>query len=348
MTPTPPVAPNSPPTSEPRPLVPPEERFWKRYSPHHEFSLSNVTTLCLYALLLLVLFAIFYKQLFGDNELPPEKKPVDVEPLALAPGGGGGGEGGQGGKGEDLNPEENLFGTDGSQRETNRKIVMRDLPNVPQNPADFPDLADDEEGIRLVKSGNQPVQAIGGLQEGPRRELMKGLRGAPGPVGSGVGPGTDQGKILSQRKKRLLRWTMNFDTTSGDDYARQLAALEAIIAVPEKEGDEVRYRVYEDLRARPARGEVKDLSTIKRIFWIDNRKESVEPLVQALGIRSNPELVVAFFPEKVEADLLQKELKFRGLKEDEIEETRFRVLRTRTGYTPQVYYQRKKGEQERR
>ena len=47
----------------------------------------------------------------------------------------------------------------------------------------------------------------------------------------------------------------------------------------------------------------------------------------ALGSTSVLVLVVAFFPEKLEKDLLGKELRFRNRPENEILETRFRVMR---------------------
>src|SRR5581483_857098 len=65
---------------------PPEESFWKHYSPHHEFPLSLLSSAMLHAIgitfLLLVAFGIILA--FKHNQSLP------VEPVRLAGGGGGG------------------------------------------------------------------------------------------------------------------------------------------------------------------------------------------------------------------------------------------------------------------
>ena len=40
---------------EPAPRLPPEERFWKRYSPHHEFTLSSASSAVVHLLALGIL-----------------------------------------------------------------------------------------------------------------------------------------------------------------------------------------------------------------------------------------------------------------------------------------------------
>ena len=131
---------------------------------------------------------------------------------------------------------------------------------------------------------------------------------------------------------------MMFDTRDGRDYLQQLAALKAFVAVPTASG----YQVIRELNARPAVGKVEDLKDLKRIFWVDNRPESIRPLAEALGVKPIPDHLVAFFPQELEDELLKKELKFNGLREDEIQETRFRVLKRGTAYVPIVVEQTKK------
>jgi hypothetical protein len=138
-----------------------------------------------------------------------------------------------------------------------------------------------------------------------------------------AGSGPAQEKLPQQQ--RTLRWTLAFDTRDGAEYARQLDALGAILAVPDKADQ---YRVIRDLKQRPARGEVEDLSKIQRIFWVDNKPESIRTLAKALQLRPVPDRIIALFPEKVEQELLKKELAYRGLKEADIRQTRFKVVRT--------------------
>ena len=148
-------------------------------------------------------------------------------------------------------------------------------------------------------------------------------------------PGLGQGRIGAT--PRPLRWVLLFDTRSGQDYLRQLRALGAILAVPEGEG---KYRVFRDLSRQPAVGKVEDLSTIRRIFWIDSKRESVDSLTDALGIKPPPSHIVAFFPAALEDHLLNKELKYRNRREEDIRETRFRIVGRGGRYEPEVEDQR--------
>ena len=46
--------------------------------------------------------------------------------------------------------------------------------------------------------------------------------------------------------------------------------------------------------------------------------------------------VVAFFPKSLEEKLLAMELRFRGRREDQIRETKFRVVKAGDSYEPRV------------
>lgn len=129
---------------------------------------------------------------------------------------------------------------------------------------------------------------------------------------------------ISAREKRVLRWRMIFNTANDKDYLNQLKGLEAAIAYQDPKGE---YRVIRDLNRLPAQGKLEDLRKIQHIFWMDDNPKSVGALCRALQINPTPKFLVAIFPDKLEADLLKKELAFRGRKEDEIKETRFRVER---------------------
>src|SRR5262245_56414879 len=67
-----------------QPPVPPDERFWKRYSPHHEFPLSTVGSIVVHALLIVALVVIAVTWQEGLSAAKPvEMKVVEIE------GGGG-------------------------------------------------------------------------------------------------------------------------------------------------------------------------------------------------------------------------------------------------------------------
>jgi len=88
------------PAKEARPSgspVPPEEQFWKHYSPHGEFPLSVAGSFALHALLIggLVLFALYLSSLLFRSS-----RSLPVEAVRLDLGGGGGKRDGSGsGKG---------------------------------------------------------------------------------------------------------------------------------------------------------------------------------------------------------------------------------------------------------
>jgi hypothetical protein len=153
-------------------------------------------------------------------------------------------------------------------------------------------------------------------------------------------------KAADDRAKRVLRWNLVFDTATGEDYAAQLLALGAILAVPEKEDAAVpEYRVFRDLKQRPVKGEIEDVKTIKRIFWVNDNPASVKPLAAALGLPKAPSFVVAFFPEALEENLAKLELAFaqrNQRKVTEIAETRFRVIKRDGKYEVVMVDQRAK------
>jgi hypothetical protein len=85
------------PQQSPVPLAPPEEEFWERYSPHHEFPLSSVGSVALHiagVVLFILALWLLSKLSFSD------KTPVPMTVISLASdgtgepgrGGGGGGE----------------------------------------------------------------------------------------------------------------------------------------------------------------------------------------------------------------------------------------------------------------
>src|SRR5438876_2516983 len=51
-------------------LLPPEERFWQRYSPHNEFPLSGIGAITIYVLLGLLMVAGIHLNPFGSKDRP--------------------------------------------------------------------------------------------------------------------------------------------------------------------------------------------------------------------------------------------------------------------------------------
>jgi len=77
---------------------------------------------------------------------------------------------------------------------------------------------------------------------------------------------------------------------------------------------------------------VEAISKIERIFWIDDKPESVRSLAEALQLDRVPVRFVAFFPRQFEEELLRKELRFQNKKEHEIRKTIFQMQRRGNRY----------------
>jgi hypothetical protein len=318
-----------------RSSTPPEEQFWQRYSPHYEFPLSSATSVGLHILvfLLLALGAWWIARMTSAEQRPLSDVPVVVAGPGNRPAGGSGSP--RAGSGApDLVEEKGS--NDNAAAKPNAEPPRKDLP--PRSPAPTPIVppASDEESKRHL------IDRAHRSSEETQKRLVEGLRSGkdkPGPGGIGKdkqvgdfeGLGTPE-----KRVERMGRWVMVFETVNGDDYARQLAGLGAILAVPERDGENVTYSVYRDLHARPAHGKIEDIAEIHRGWWEDTKRESITPLCQALGIRPVPDHILAFFPPNLERRLLSMELQYKGLKEEQIERTWFKVRKTGTGYEPIV------------
>jgi hypothetical protein len=212
---------------------------------------------------------------------------------------------------------------------------LEDL-NLNVSPTDiFANIAEDLDAQRdiakITDRGTDALRKLAKLDKNLRDQILAGAgKGGPGSDGGlggghgpGEGPGTGPGGKIDTRTKRKLRWTMMFNTRSGQDYLEQLQVLGAILAFKTPDGDT---KVVKNLLARPVQLEVENLHQLDRIFWIDDKRGSIEQLVRALGLEFVPDQIIAFFPREFERKLLMKELGFRNKTEDQILETRFQIL----------------------
>ena len=329
-------------------LVPPDEQFWQRYSPHYEFPLSGVSSFALHLLGVGLAALLFMIPSFGGD-----RAPMELDEVSWDAGGGGGSPTGIGD-----NRGDGASGASEDQKLPDPKTRFEDKVKDPdltvtQGPAlTLPELSDPDVA-RLIEQTNQAVQSIKDLPKTTANAMREGLaagkgKGGPGKGGGeGTGSGTGTGDAsgpgtgkISKRIQRMLRWTMAFNTRDGRDYAAQLRSLGAILAV-EQPDDPQKGMVYKEL-TNPAKGEVQELNSIKRIWWIDDKAESVEALSRALGIRPVPKRFIAFLPQELEEKLLRLELNYAGgKKEEEIKETVFEVRPLGGGrYEPRVISQR--------
>jgi hypothetical protein len=331
--------------------APPDERFWKKYSPHYELPISSASSVVAHALIvtLIVLGAALAARLgWTDNRMP------EVETIVIA-GGGGNPQGVGTGPNTGIVPQgtEAVNPAAEPPKIAGAELPREDLKDVKAKPQ--PILPDETpSGDRLIEETQVAVGSLSKVGEAARTKLNgiiagKGKGGTGEGGGKGKGKGTGEGDLegpgknkLNQREKRQLRWTMIFNTRDGGDYLRQLNGLGAILAVPGPDGQ---YLVIRDLMKRPVDMKPEELSTLDRIYWIDDRPQSVMSLARSLGLSLKPDHVAAFFPQQLEKQLLDLELKRlpRGRSEDEIMETKFQILPRGGGYDPVVVDQKLKG-----
>jgi hypothetical protein len=338
-----------------QPLVPPEDSVWKRYSPHHELPLSvtssSVVHALFFALLIFGVFAIFWSK--SKDQPPPFDSVVE-----LVGGGGGNPEGSGRGSGDnplDAGPKREDAGeNEPAKHDTPPPPEVTTFQKVQVNPQSFDFLVKDANTKDLIDNPTEQMKKLEGLQANARQKLNEGLaaskgRGGPGKdggkdkgIGQGEGDrtGPGRGKVeANERVKRALRWTMIFNTANGRDYKTQLAHLGAIIAVPlPPDGSD--FLVFRDLRAARPEGRKEDIAEIKRIYWVDDKPQSVQSLLQAVAPEVQAQQVVAFFPVELEEKLLRLELNYRHRREDQIQETRFEIVKRGGVYEPVVVAQR--------
>src|SRR5262249_1049162 len=118
-----------------------------------------------------------------------------------------------------------------------KAVELGNLPESKLDPIDLPNNKD-PNGKRLIDPGavNPELEQFQQWIKEARERLNAGLGGRGDPKGSPNG--SPNGKKPSKREERQLRWTMIFNTRDGTDYATQLDALGAILAVPSADGKE--------------------------------------------------------------------------------------------------------------
>lgn len=311
----------------------PDERFWVKYSPHHELPVSGAASLLWHVAAIVGMFVLGLVVAWNrPNEMPIEAVQYDGEP-------GGGGTGGTGTTPGQGGPSALVDAATPNELPRDAvlpKTPLADIKDLHITPADIlNDLDRNADATRdvaeLIQRGTQSLEKIAKLDKALRDGLINGGTpgsggGSGGGNGTGIGPGDGPGTgTMNQRTKRKLRWTIMFNTNS-NDYLHQLEVLEAILSF---RGADQSIFVAKNLTKRPVpfeRSSEDELRKLNRIFWIDDNSASVEQLMRAMGRSESPSQVVALFPLRLESELLAKEKAFRNREEDSIVETRFQIL----------------------
>jgi hypothetical protein len=319
-------------------LLPPDERFWRRYSPHHEALLAAAGSLTLHGLVIGIPLLIgsllgFLWVLRAEAQRPPTMTVVEVA-----------GENGPGGGGGEPPP----LGDPGAEQEGAKPATEAVLPAakdeemfpvVPSKPAT--DVAEvvPEKAVEAAKDNvNDILQEIGKqakTAEKPKvakTTVRKGPRGVPygkiggtglgGNGGPGQGGGAPRG---APTKQQIFAQRWRFDMSgNGREHAAKLAAAGVILIVYDQSGQS---GVIRDLKRLPVRPVQEDLTAFKNaVQWTNQKPESVAGLAIALQLGFRPIAVQILLPKDREEKMAEAEAAFarkEGRAFDRITETWF-------------------------
>ncbi len=167
-------------------LVPDDERFWRRYSPHHEFPLSSAASIALHVMAVAVLVlggVLAAKWGLGDSE-----KPIPIS-MMDDPGGGGQPEGKDAGT-----------GSQGAVQSTRRaespsntvSTAYAGTEGEPEGSHDRSRAVAETRGSerRYIDESAEAMKGLAKLDEQTRKNLFNSLRDpAKGKGGTGTGGG---------------------------------------------------------------------------------------------------------------------------------------------------------------
>lgn len=303
-----------------RVLLPPEQKFWKRHSPHHEFSLSTFITTCLY---LSAGILLWYSVRFVTQQVR-DRGPLPLDSIGVT--------------GDDK--VASASGDPGKQRRDEDPGKPPDGPKPAPPPVNPPTIQ--VPGVpapvlpRFDEPGEHPIPGVrfdplpGDAPKQPGPALTPGP--GPGAGDPSNSPGSSGHGTIDVRQQSWRRWQIDFRAVDAEDYLRQLAGLGAIVAVPEIGGG---FRVFQDLHQRPLVGKVvKDLRAINLMPFRDNfvRDQGMAGgFARILGMQATPPYFVAFFPEKLEGEMARMEAAYRGHKVKGVQERIVFQVRPRGG-----------------
>src|SRR5262245_32367887 len=305
----------------PAPLAPPDEQFWDKYSPHHEFPLSSIGSVALHIGVFAALAGLLY---LAYKSTISDKTPVPMRAIVVV-GDNTGAEGGGSGGGK---PQENVDPTIHQVRP--KEVPQAQLDEaVPKLKEFLPKVPSNSPGLR--PEDLPAVPRFAGLDKELQDKLLEGASGqkgkGPGTGGGGPGPegpGAGQASDPTSSASRGIRWELNFKTESGTDYLNQLRAMKATLLLPQP-ANWKEYKSY-PLSEGSLVGQEFDITKLPGLHFIDDESGSAARLARAMGLDFSPPKFLAFFPKEIEEELARKEREFRARKESEIFSTSFRIL----------------------
>jgi hypothetical protein len=129
-----------------------------------------------------------------------------------------------------------------------------------------------------------------------------------------------------RRADRARRWNLCFTSEPLTDYLAEIDGLRGELALPADNGQ---WRYFSHLTAARPTSESRDLTGEDRLYWAQCAPALVGPVGEFLGVGGAPFYLI-FLPLDMEQAILQAELKYRGLTEDEMGE----IGATQIRFTP--------------
>jgi len=297
----------------------PWRRFFRRYSPHGELPWSSATSLIMHAFFLVVVVVVAVPLMRSD----PTPPAVDVLYVSTD-------ETAAPDEGDGLPSDATLEGrAEESPEDMPDELPVSDVAEIPA--ADPEQIVIDpvDQGTELREETSKAQAALDRLARA-RQQLADNLN-----RGKATGSGGGGGGGPAGRGARVARWILHFNSRSAKHYLAQLDGLGAVVAFP-VEAEQWRY--YSDIASTDFKTEVRDLSGETRLYWVDGKPESINGVAQHFGIAPSPYMIV-FLPLDMEERLLEMELAYRNLREEEILKTEFEVTHRGGNYDVKIMRQ---------
>ena len=305
-----------------------------------------VGSLLLHALglLALALAVVWGAGIESEKSKPPQMDVVEIE-------GGGGGLGGIGegpgmlatGKAGRKEAVTNSGAPSSKLDIKDEDIKFKDLPKLDAVMPVFDNSPESKDGDILAYLERERVLAEKILATQPFDPAIKpGGAGVPGGTGGPKGPGLGNkkgpgkgtgatGPVLTEQRRRELRWILFVASEDGDDHLKKLQALKVTVFIPlrRKPGYVMRY----DLSKPTVHGEeIRFVDDANKVRWFTRHvdfngnpeprgKKQAEALARVLGAPELPDQVIISLPSDLEKDMARRELLFEGRHESEIAST---------------------------
>lgn len=322
-----------------KPLLPPDEKFWQRYSPRHEFPLAGVTSFFAHCFIVgIVALAAFLLMLRRESE---GQKPVRLNSVELAQATEGGEEGkgaAPGSPGDRTEMAETA--PKPAEKTENPPPPAKDNFESPKVQLTVPELTPvDTQGDTILselakigqqakESSKEPVKAA--KPPGTNNPDGKGGRGGDGggpgrgTKGTGLDAKTGTGGILTKQEIFARRW--RFDLAGGPkEHAAKLAAVGVTLGFADSRGS---FLVVQDLTKRPvhARRDRPEKYFGVVVIWRNDKQDSVQALARELQLSFAPPAVFMMLPKDREEKMAEVEAAYarqQGRSTDLITETWF-------------------------